>query len=143
MVYQYQRFSTTRYSVWLILFILLASLFFLYTAEFQGRNIDNRHFSATLWMKNHDVRYQVDVVFLKKAANIFFKWGQILPVTVRNDRYMTLYLEKENIDSLSEIVLKQVKPPDVIDERNRDPHNWPAGAYWIMCIDPEKQTESN
>jgi hypothetical protein len=132
-----------QYSCWLVLFILLGSLFSLYTAEFKSRNIDGHHFSATLWMKDHDVRYQVDVVFLKKAANIFFKSGQILPATVRNDRYMTLYLEKESMDSLSEIILKQVIPPDEIDEGNQDPQKWPVGAYWMMSIDLEKQIGNN
>ena len=90
-------------------------------------------------MKGHDIRYRVDVVFLKRAANIVFQSGQILPHTLRNDRYMSLYLERENIDSLSAIMLKQVIPPDEIDENNSDPEKWEVGARWIMKIDPDKQ----
>lgn len=131
-----------RLSRWILSFMLMGWAFFLYAAEFEGRNIDGQHFSASLWLKGQDVRYQVDVVFVKKAANIFFKPGQILPSTVRNDRYMTLYLENEKIDSLSEMVLKQVVPPDDIEKRNQDPDKWPVGAYWMMDIDREDQSPS-
>lgn len=123
----------------LLLLMLAGSVFFMNAAEFKGRLIDGKHYSASMWMKGQDTRYLVDVVFLKRAANIFFKPGQMLPATVRNDRYMTLYLEDETIDSLSHILLKQVVPPEDMDETDRGPADWEAGAFWIMRINPEKK----
>lgn len=118
------------------LFILLTIIMvvFLSTAVYKGKKIDNTHFSATIWLKDSDVTYRVDVVFVGKAANIVFDEGQMLPQIPRNDRFVTFYLKEEIIKDPKKITLRQVNPPIIEDDKQSDPDKWETAAIWYMHL---------
>ena len=117
------------------LFFLISCSYFLSSAEYKSEKIDGRHYPAKIWIEGSDIKYKVDVVFVGKAANIVFNTGQILPATSRSGRYITLYLKKEVIEDQKNIILKQVIPPVIMGDKNKDPEKWKVGAIWIMSID--------
>jgi len=106
---------------------------FLSSASFQGENIDGKHFPAAITKKDSNKTYKVDVVFVGKAANIRFAANQILPPEANNNYFMTLYLKDEIIRNPGMVLLKEVKPPEVMD--NSNPEDWEAAAFWNMKLD--------
>jgi hypothetical protein len=102
-------------------------------ATYRGENIDGKHFPATITKKGTNKAYKVDVVFVGKAANIRFAATQILPPEANNNYFITLYLKNEVISSPGMVLLKQVKPPEVMD--NSQPEDWEAAAFWNMKLD--------
>ena len=123
-----------KYTYILIIFVVMFSIG-LFSATYKGKKIDKKHLSAYIWLKETKVKYKVDVVFVKKAANIVFDEGQELPLSQGNSIYLTLYLPKEEIVDSQYIVLKQVKPPENEGDRESDPDKWEIAAIWIMALD--------
>ena len=117
----------------MVIIILLMWGFFLPGAVYHGEKIDKRHFPAEITKEDTTATYKVDVVFVGKAANIRFAANQILPFDANNNIFMTLYLEKEEIQDPGKVVLKQVKPPEDMD--NSKPEDWEAAAHWDMKLD--------
>ena len=115
----------------IIVFVFLPV--FLTSASFRGENIDGKHFPATITKRGTNKDYKVDVVFVGKAANIRFSGTQILPPEANNNYFMTLYLKNEVISSPGTVLLKQVKPPEVMDDSK--PEDWEATAFWNMKLD--------
>lgn len=101
-------------------------------ASYKGENIDGKHFPATITKKGTNKAYKVDVVFVGKAVNIRFAPNQILPPEAINNPFMTLYLKNEIISSSGMVLLKQVKPPEVMDDSK--PEDWEAAAFWNMKL---------
>lgn len=122
----------------ILIILVLSFILSLYPAIYKNKNIDKKHFSALMWMKGTKEKYKVDVVFVKKAANIIFDEGQMLPHIIRNDRFLTLYLIDEKIENLNNIILKQVNPPIIKNNEKTDPDKWEIAAIWIMKIDLKK-----
>jgi hypothetical protein len=121
-----------KYALVLIMvFVFLSAS--LSPATYRGKNIDEKHFPATITKKGTNNTYKVDVVFVGKAANIRFPANQILPLEANNNYYMTLYLKDEVISSPGMVLLKQVKTPVVIDDSK--PEDWEAAAFWNMKLD--------
>jgi hypothetical protein len=122
----------------LSLILCVALVLMLSAAIYKGKKIDNTHFSATIWLKDSDVSYGVDVVFVGKAANIVFDEGQMLPHIPRNDRFVTFYLKEEIIKDPKKITLRQVNPPIITKDKNSDPDQWETAAIWYMRLNIEK-----
>jgi hypothetical protein len=119
---------------WILVLVLLGLSLFLYPAIYKNETIDGKHFDAELRQKDVDMVYQVDVVFKGKAANIYFKPGQVLPISQGNNQYMTLYLKEEVITDPENVTLRQVKPPVVMSGSDANPDNWETTAIWIMKV---------
>jgi hypothetical protein len=105
----------------------------LFGAVYQGEKIDGKHFPAEISEKDSKSTYKVDVVFVGKAANIRFAANQILPLAANDNTFITLYLEQEKILDPEKVVLKQVKPPE--DMNDSKPEDWEAAAFWHMKLD--------
>jgi hypothetical protein len=116
-----------------ILFLIFSLL--LQGAIYKDKTIDKVHYDAKVWMKGSEVKYRVDVVFVKKTANLVFARGQVLPLTLLNNRYLTLYLFKERIEDPAKVILKQVKPPIIMNDKDKDPDKWEVSAIWVMDLD--------
>ena len=102
-------------------------------ATYEGEKIDGKHFPAAITKRGTNKTYKVDVVFVGKAANIRFAANQILPPEANNNYFMTLYLKNEVISNPGMVLLKQVKPPEVMD--NSKPEDWEATDFWYMKLD--------
>ena len=116
----------------MILMSVLFCLSSLFGAIYQGEKIDDKHFSAEITREDSDATYKVDVVFVGKAANIRFAANQILPFEANDSIFMTLYLRQEEIQDPEKVVLKQVKPPEIMNDSK--PEDWEAAAIWHMKI---------
>ncbi len=118
-----------------ILFSIVFIGFFmaLFPAVYQGKKLDEKHFPAEIQKEDSLNIYKVDVVFVGRAANLCFAVNQVLPVEANNNLYMTLYLEKAEIEDPEKIKLKQVKPPPIMDDGK--PEDWEAEAYWHLKLD--------
>ena len=116
---------------------------FLFPATYKGKKIDEKHFSAKIQMKGATNVYTVDVVFVGKKANMAFPLHRALPIEAGNSTFMTLYLLKEEIKDPKKILLKQVSPPVVMNDK--DPEEWEATAYWFMELDlkPKKKSKDD
>jgi len=125
----------TKQSIIFCIIIILSFIIRGYSAKYKGKDIDGEHYSAKIWIEESETKYRVDVVFVKKAANIVFKGNQILPITIRNDKYMTLYLIDEEIKNPDKIKLRQVKPPPITNTKKSDPTEWETAAIWYMEAD--------
>lgn len=123
--------------------VLLILSVFLFPATYKGKKIDETHFWAKIQMKGATNVYTVDVVFVGKKANMIFAPYQYLPIEAGNSTFMTLYLLKEEIKDPKKILLKQVSPPVVMNDK--DPEEWEATAYWFMELDlkPKKKSKEN
>jgi hypothetical protein len=121
-----------RYALVFIIFIVSLSIS-LSPASYRGENIDGKHFPATITKRGANKTYKVDVVFVGKAANIRFAGNQMLPREANNNYFMTLYLKNEVIRNPGMVLLKQVKPPEVMDDSK--PEDWEAAAFWYMKLD--------
>ncbi len=117
----------------LSIFISIAISALIFPATYKSKSIDGQHFSARLKMEGSDKIYQVDVVFIKSAANIVFPPGLLLPLETGGSHFLTLYLEKEEITDLHKIRLKQVSPPLLISDQ--PPQDWEANAWWILDLE--------
>jgi hypothetical protein len=117
----------------MVLMTALFCLSSLFGAIYQGEKIDNKHFPAEITREESSSTYKVDVVFVGKAANIRFAANQILPFEANDSIFMTLYLQEEDIQDPENVVLKQVKPPDNMDDSK--PEDWEAAALWHMKLD--------
>ena len=124
-----------NYLLLLLCFILVLSLS---AAIYKDKKIDNTHYSATIWLKDSDVTYTVDVVFVGKAANIVFDEGQMLPHILRSGRFVTFYLKNETIKNLKKIPLRQVNPPIITGTKKTNPDNWETAAIWFMHLQIKK-----
>jgi hypothetical protein len=113
--------------------VLLTISIFLFPATYKGKKIDEKHFSAKIQMKGATNVYNVDVVFIGNKANLAFALYQVLPIEAGNSTFMTLYLLKEEIKDPKKILLKQVSPPVIMNDK--DPEEWEATAYWFMELD--------
>ncbi|MGD2085992.1 MAG: hypothetical protein PVH61_07400 [Candidatus Aminicenantes bacterium] len=102
-------------------------------ASYRGENIDRKHFPATITKKDTKKPYKVDVVFVGKAANIRFPANQLLPPEANDNYFMTLYLKDDVIRNPEKVLLKQVKPPEVMNDSK--PEDWEAAAFWYMKLD--------
>jgi hypothetical protein len=121
-----------KYGIVFVIAFFWVSIF-LFPASFQGENIDGKHFPAAITKKDTNKTYKVDVVFVGKAANIRFPSNQILPPVANNNYFMTLYLKDEVIMDPGMVPLKQVKPPEVMDDSK--PEDWEAADFWYMKLD--------
>jgi hypothetical protein len=94
-------------------------------------------------MKGAKNVYIVDVVFVGKKANLAFPLHLPLPIEAGSSTYMTLFLLKEEIKNPKKILLKQVSPPVIMNDK--DPEEWEATAYWFMELDlkPKKKSKDN
>lgn len=103
-------------------------------ATFRKTLLDGQHFHASIGVKGGTDSYPVDVVFVDRAANIAFPDNipPILKSKLMSGRYLTLYLLLEEIKNPDCIVLKQVKPPLILD--NRDPADWETDVIWEMKV---------
>jgi hypothetical protein len=120
--------------VWIFILVLLGLSLALYSAVYKNGSIDGKHFDAELRQDGVDNVYHVDVVFKEKAANIYFKPGQVLPVSQGNNQYMTLYLKEEVITDMENVTLRQVKAPVVISGKDANPDNWETTALWLLKV---------
>lgn len=118
---------------WFFLIVFVYLSVFLSPAIYKGKKIDEKHFPATIKKKDTTQAYRVDVVFVGKAANLRFAVNQVLPIEANNNLFMTLYLENNVIDDPEKVILKQVKPPD--DMNNSKPEDWEAVAFWHLKLD--------
>ncbi len=123
------------FSLFLFLTFVWGSI--LPAAQYKGKNIDGRHWNAEIWIKDSTQTYSVDVVFVEKAANLAFPEHVLLPPMLQtkllSDKYLTLYLFSEIIEYPDRVVLRQVKPPLVLD--NSDPSTWETDIIWVMKLD--------
>lgn len=150
------------------LWVFLSVIFFLplgvFTATYNGKKIDNKHFSAKLqlikyfpdknlyidenvydeygkkkeyeYYKSYGI-YDVDVVFVDKAAKIFFNPNSILPLpdATQKSSFLTLYLINEDIENPSRVMLKHtLNTSDVIPLEEPDPDKLPTIAIWLISL---------
>lgn len=125
---------------WFFIVVALGFSLTLFPATYKNETIDGKHFDAEMRQADADVVYQVDVVFKGKAANIYFKPGQVLPVSQGENQYMTLYLKEEVIIDLGNVTLRQVKAPVVMSGKDANPDNWETMAIWLLKV---KMPEGN
>lgn len=126
------RWSMKKYVF--LLSALLCLAMSLSPAVYKDRVIDGKHFSAEIQRQGTANVIKVDVVFKGKAANIYVKPGQVLPPYLRNNQYITLYLEKETIKTPTAVTLREVRAPGVIMDNNANPDDWPTLALWTMRL---------
>jgi hypothetical protein len=85
-----------------------------------------------------DKKYKVDVVFIKRVANIALAMDRNLPFVLKNRRYLTLYLNKEEIDDPAVITLRQIVPPVLSDGEKIDSDKCETATNWFMNVDLKK-----
>lgn len=110
----------------------------IFSATYDGKSIDKTHYTAFIWMKDTETKYKVDVVFLKRIANIVLPMDQNLPFALKNRRFLTLYLNKEEIEDPEAIPLRQIVPPVLEDGEKIDPDKCKTAANWFMNVDLTK-----
>ena len=104
-------------------------------ATYKGVRLDGKHFHARIKVKEAMESYPVDVVFVHRAANIAFPDNipPALKSKLMSGRYLTLYLFQEEIENPDLLVVRQVKPPLILD--NRDPADWETDVIWEMEVE--------
>ncbi len=124
---------------WGVFFPAFLAALLLAGAEYKGRNIDGTHFSARVHVEGDEAAYEVDVVFVGRAANVAFPdlVNPAFRATLINGKYLTLYLLDEVVADPANLRLKQVSPPLELDPREEkpDPADWPATRIWVMNVD--------
>jgi len=120
------------YAGLLILVLLMVCSSAAFSATYEGKNIDHKHFSATLQMKGTTTKYRVNVVFIEKKANLVFANDQMLLPAQQINQYLTLYLQEEEIKDPKAVVLMELIVPTEETARNKDPKNWKVSKVWIM-----------
>jgi hypothetical protein len=126
-------FKMKRFALIVFLVLFWGSSALLTPASYKGKSIDKKHFWAEIQMKGTTNKYRVDVVFVGKAANMNFGNAQMLPMEAGNNPLLSLFLMEPDIKDPEKIVLKQVSPPVVMDDRK--PEDWPATAIWFMKLE--------
>ena len=119
--------------IMLLISIVLSLSVVLFPAIYQGKKLDEKHYTAEIQKEDSPNIYKVDVVFVGRAANLCFAVNQVLPVEANDNVLMTLYLEKAEIEDPEKIKLKQVKPPPIIDDSK--PEDWEATDFWYLKLD--------
>lgn len=120
------------YAGLLILVLLMVCSSAAFSATYKGKNIDHKHFSATLQMNGTTTKYRVNVVFIEKKANLVFANDQMLLPAQQINQYLTLYLQEEEIKDPKAVVLMELIVPTEETTRNKDPKNWKVSKVWIM-----------
>lgn len=147
------------------LWVFLSVSFFLpsavFTATYNGKKIDNKHFPAKLKLINYFPEknpfkgyvydygkdneyeyksygiYDVDVVFVGKAARIAFNPNNALPLpdATQKSLFLTLYLLNEEINNPSQVRLKHtLNTSDFISINGSDPEKFPTIAIWMISL---------
>jgi len=126
--------KNTRRVVMIVMLLVLA-VSFTGAAVYKDQDLDGVTLRARIRLQDEKTEYRCALAFRGRAANIVLDLNQVLPMVPRNDRYMTLYLLKEEIADPEKIAAKLVtQPPQGMDEPP-PPEEWPAASLWWIHLE--------